>query len=194
MVTCMYISKGILEVGSIAFGFFFSPLLECNCFTILCQFLMYNEMNQLCYCYYCLVIVSKHVHGAMDRLLCPWDFPGKNPGVGFHFLLQCIFPAQGLNLHLLHWQEDSLPLSLLGTSCVYAYIPSLLPLPPRSIPSLQVITELQAELPVLWSSFPLAIYLTHGGCMYVKPNLPIHPALPFPTCVRKWIVTGWGEQ
>ena len=24
------------------------------------------------------------------RLLCPWDFPGKNTGVGCHFLLQCI--------------------------------------------------------------------------------------------------------
>ena len=22
------------------------------------------------------------------RLLCPWDFPGKNTGVGYHFLLQ----------------------------------------------------------------------------------------------------------
>ena len=24
------------------------------------------------------------------RLLCPWDSPGKNTGVGCHFLLQCI--------------------------------------------------------------------------------------------------------
>ena len=24
------------------------------------------------------------------RLLCPWDSPGKNTGVGFHFLLQCM--------------------------------------------------------------------------------------------------------
>ena len=24
------------------------------------------------------------------RLLCPWDFPGKNTGVGYHFLLQGI--------------------------------------------------------------------------------------------------------
>ena len=24
------------------------------------------------------------------RLPCPWDFPGKNTGVGCHFLLQCI--------------------------------------------------------------------------------------------------------
>ena len=31
------------------------------------------------------------------RLLRPWDFPGKNTGVGCHFLLQGIFPNQGLN-------------------------------------------------------------------------------------------------
>ena len=28
------------------------------------------------------------------RLLCPWDFPAKNTGVGCHFLLQGIFPTQ----------------------------------------------------------------------------------------------------
>ena len=33
------------------------------------------------------------------RLLCPWDSPGKNSGVGFHALLQGIFP----NPCLLHW-------------------------------------------------------------------------------------------
>ena len=43
-------------------------------------------------------------------IFCPWNFPSKNAGVGCHFLLQGIFPAQRLNLHLLHWQEDSLPL------------------------------------------------------------------------------------
>ena len=26
----------------------------------------------------------------MDRLLCPWDSPGKNTGGGCHFLLQCM--------------------------------------------------------------------------------------------------------
>ena len=45
------------------------------------------------------------------RLLCSWDFPGKNVRTGCNFLLQGIFPTQGLNLHLLHWQVDSLPLS-----------------------------------------------------------------------------------
>ena len=37
-------------------------------------------------------------HGLLPtRLLCPWDFPGKNTEVGCHFLLQGIFPTQGSN-------------------------------------------------------------------------------------------------
>ena len=31
-----------------------------------------------------------------DRPFCPWDSPGKNTGVGCHFLLQGIFPTQQL--------------------------------------------------------------------------------------------------
>ena len=31
-------------------------------------------------------------------------FPGKNTGVGCHFLLQGILPTQGSNPGLLHWQ------------------------------------------------------------------------------------------
>ena len=52
------------------------------------------------------------------RILCPWDFPGKDSGVGCHFLLQGIFLTQQSNprlLRLLHWQADSLPLSHLGS-------------------------------------------------------------------------------
>ena len=46
-----------------------------------------------------------------DRLPCPWDSPGKNTGVGCHFLLQGIFLTQGSNpglLCLLQWQVGSL--------------------------------------------------------------------------------------
>ena len=39
------------------------------------------------------------------RLLCPWNFPGKNTRVGSHSLLQGIFPTQGLNLGLLHCMQ-----------------------------------------------------------------------------------------
>ena len=48
------------------------------------------------------------------RLLCPWDSPGKNTGVGCHALLQGTFLTQGSNpclLSLLHWQVGSLPLA-----------------------------------------------------------------------------------
>ena len=34
-------------------------------------------------------------------ILCPWDFSGKNSGVGCHFLFQGIFLTQELNLCLL---------------------------------------------------------------------------------------------
>ena len=51
-------------------------------------------------------------HGLQPaRLLCP----GKDTGVGCHALLRRIFLTQGLNLCLLHWQVDSLPLSHLGS-------------------------------------------------------------------------------
>ena len=51
------------------------------------------------------------------RLLCLWNLPGKNTGVGCCSLLQGIFPTQGSNprlLCLLHWQTDSLPAEPLG--------------------------------------------------------------------------------
>ena len=63
------------------------------------------------------------------RLLCPWDFSGKNIGVGCHFLLQGIFPTQGSNprllrlLRLRHWQADSLPLSHLGSPLSTMHFP-----------------------------------------------------------------------
>ena len=39
------------------------------------------------------------------KLLCPWDSPGKNTGMGSHFLLQGIFMAQGLNPCFLHCRQ-----------------------------------------------------------------------------------------
>ena len=50
------------------------------------------------------------------RHLCPWDSPGKNTGVGCHFLLQGIFLTQELNPHfcisrqiLYHWATCAAP-------------------------------------------------------------------------------------
>ena len=66
-----------------------------------------------------------HPHGRWPaRLLCSWNSPGKNTRVGCHALLQGLFPIQGLNLgllHLLHWQEGSLPLAPPGNPCNALY-------------------------------------------------------------------------
>ena len=65
-----------------------------------------------------VVVVSSLSH--VQLFTIPWtvahqdplrDVPGMNTGVGCHFLLQVIFPTQGSNPRLLHWQLDSLPLS-----------------------------------------------------------------------------------
>ena len=51
------------------------------------------------------------------RLLCPWDSPGKNTGVGCHALLQGIFPTQESNLYLqrlLYCRQVLYPPSHLG--------------------------------------------------------------------------------
>ena len=65
----------------------------------------------------CLTLLPPHKLQPA-RLLCPWDFPGKNTGVGCHFLFQENLPNPGWNLHLMNWQADSLPLSHQGNPYV----------------------------------------------------------------------------
>ena len=67
---------------------------------------------QIFMCYVCLTLVDP------ARLLCPWDSPGKNTGVGCHALLQGIFLTQGSNTGLLHCRQPPYQLNHQG-SCVY---------------------------------------------------------------------------
>ena len=56
------------------------------------------------------------LHGLQtSRLLCPWNSPGMNTGVGSHALLQGIFPTQALNLSLLHCRQVLYHLSHQGS-------------------------------------------------------------------------------
>ena len=58
---------------------------------------------------------SLQPHGLQPaRLLCPWDSPGKNTGVGSLSLLQGIFPTQELNQGLLHCRQILYQLSYQG--------------------------------------------------------------------------------
>ena len=52
----------------------------------------------------CILLFA--THGLqLARLLCPWNSPGKNTGVGCHALLQGIFLTQGSNPDLLHRRQ-----------------------------------------------------------------------------------------
>ena len=60
---------------------------------------------------------SLQPHGLYStRLFCPWNFPGKNIGVGFHVCLQGTFPTHGLNrITCFGRQITNLPLCYLGS-------------------------------------------------------------------------------
>ena len=61
-------------------------------------------------------------------LLHPWDFLGKNTGVDCHFLLQEIFPTQGLNPGLLHCRPMLYHLSHQGSPSMQEVMPNFSPL------------------------------------------------------------------
>ena len=62
-----------------------------------------------------IVSDSLRPHGLQPaRLLCPWNSPGQNTGVGSLSLLQGIFPTQGLNPGLPHCRRILYQLSHKG--------------------------------------------------------------------------------
>ena len=65
------------------------------------------------------------------RLLHPWDFPGKNIGMGCCFFLQGIFPTQGLNPGLPHCRQTLYCLSHQGrlSSVLISAIAEIVSLP-----------------------------------------------------------------
>ena len=72
------------------------PHLMCACVCV-CVWVCVHAVTQSC-----LTLLRPH----LAHQASPWDFSGKNTGVGSCFLLQGIFLAQGSNLHLLwflHW-------------------------------------------------------------------------------------------
>ena len=63
-------------------------------------------------------------------LYSPWNSPGQNTGVGTVSLLQGIFPTQGLNSRLLHFQGILYQLSYQGRAVCKTQIDCLLELFP----------------------------------------------------------------
>ena len=109
------------------------------------------------------------------RLSCPWDSPGKNIGVGCHFLLQCIkvkieseVSQSCLTLH------DPMDCSLPGTSIHGLFLPE----PLRN----HIIRRLEKSLgkATLFSQY------AHGGQKRVKPNRYLCPNTKLNLTDRVW--------
>ena len=119
------------------------------------------------------------------------DSPGKNTGVGGHFLLLGIFLTQESNLCLLHWLVDSLPLSHLGSpSCLLrrynsTYHTSLTS--NKKVLSLSLYTP-RVRIPtchrptscgLVPRACNLCVLLEHRG-LYKEPSLYFCSGLPIP--------------
>ena len=116
VVTFLVMWRGSLQnEGQRLSIFLLTSLLEYNCFTLLCYFLLYNKVTQL------YVYVYPHI------------------------------------LYLLR-------------------LPLTLPIAP-----LQVVAKHRADLPVLCSCFPLAIYFTFGSVYMSMPLYHFVPAYPSPS-------------
>ena len=109
-LTCIQVSQ---EAGQ-------SLLLMYSAFVLymLCVFSTYEcSFTQLC------LSLCKPMDCSPPGSFVHGIFPSENTGVGCCFLLQGIFPTQGSNPCLLHWQVNTLPLSHLGSPiyAIYTY-------------------------------------------------------------------------
>ena len=118
------------------------------------------------------------------RLLCPWDSLGKNTGVGYCALLQGIFSTQGSSphlLHLLHWQEGSLPLAPPGKlKCPHIYFQRKVPTwaPPRIGRTLRSSLENCPFSSVQFSSVAQLCLTLCDPMNCSTPGFPVHHQLP----------------
>ena len=119
----------------------------------------------------------------LSRIRLFANFPGKNTGVDQHFLLQGIFPTQGLNprqWHFLPWQVDSLP--LVPPFIFIKYLFSLIWLQQVSGVACRVFTAAcgtlscgEQTLRACWIHFPdqeLNPGPLHWDCRVLAPGLP----------------------
>ena len=74
------------------------------------------KVAQLC------LFVTPWTVACQDPLLCPWNSPGKNTGVGCHALLQGIFPTQGSNPGLSHYEQILYHLSHQGSPLILQWV------------------------------------------------------------------------
>ena len=145
-------------------------------------------------CVFIYVCMGVYVLSHIQLFEAPWtiacqpplsiDSPGKNTRMGCHFLIQELFPTQGSNLRLLHWQADSLPLSHLGSPDILHIVVQSLSRVHSLIPhGLQ-----HARLPL---SFCISLSLLKR--MSIESVIPFNHLIlccPFSSCLQSFPASG----
>ena len=107
---CLCLVQGLLDLGGLKLHRMYVWVHVCVC--VCAQSLSHSD--------------SLQPHGLQPtRLLCPWDFPGKNTGWVPKPSSRASSQPRDWTcvLHLLHWQADSLPLRHLGSlSCCSPWV------------------------------------------------------------------------
>ena len=117
------------------------------------------------------------------RLLSPWNFSGKNTGMGCHFLLQGILLILGLNLSLL--RSPALPGKFFTTA------------PPGKSSLWMTLKSYLQPWPPAWtplSYFPLPCDISHSSCQKLSSLSPESSVLlgMRQSCWHKWgELAGW---
>ena len=97
------------------------------------------------------------------RLHCPWDSPGKNTGVGCHFLLQCVKVKSEREAQLCLTLHDPMDCSLPGSSTHGIFQARVL-----------------VNSPTHFLLFQLLILGCHGRFLFIQPSFlqPFPPGIP----------------
>ena len=128
---------------------------------------------------------------------------------GWHFLLQRIFLTQGSNLHLLHWQADSLPLSQLKKKDSFLSRQGLWQW--KAMDSLFAIIVVQSPSHI-WLCHPMVLQHSRLPCPLLTPGVcsnscPLSQwchqtissfVVPFSSCPQSftmgWLFTSGGQR
>ena len=106
------------------------------------------------------------------RLLCPLDSPGKNTGVGCHFLLQGIFLTEESNPGLLHCRQMIYQLSYEGSVNMTCEVLCDQPYPPQTPPPANSCpTSQYPQNCLLPSEFCSCYFSLHMKCLFFSPYI-----------------------
>ena len=126
--------------------------------------------------------------------LCPWDFPGRNTGVGCHLLVQGIFPTQGSNPGLPHCRRILYRLSHQESPRILewvAYSSSRRSSQPRNRTRASYVSWIVKQILHHWATRADKQNCPQLRNTSLPPLIPVHSCVSFINCIFQLICFHW---